>query len=318
MTPATRRAISAAVTGFVADAASMPLHWIYDPNELASLVAGGKDPAFFSPPASKFYDYPLGNLSPYGDEIVSLAQYLASHCTFVATEYTSASYDAMKAYTGRLNGVMRDFIGNVEAGKVYPNVASDHPDTQGLNKVPLLVARFAGDPNLLSIVRDAVQVHQHPAIAIETAVAGAAILEQIVLHGTTVRSAIESAATNSAIDASIRDIVTSVLADVAMSQDVSAAINKYGKSCPLPGAFYGILFVLLANDGAVDKSIQSNILAGGDNAGRSIFIGAVTAAAAPGGTIPQPWTAATTRYTELHSLVTSIVSKNTALSASTT
>ncbi|RHZ38354.1 hypothetical protein DYB31_011301 [Aphanomyces astaci] len=310
---ATRRAISAAATGFVADAASMPLHWIYDANELAALVAGN-DPTFFSPPASKYYDYPLGSLSPYGDEIVSLLQYLASHDEFSPSEYTTTSYNAMKAYTGRLNGVMRDFIANVEAGKTFPDAASDHPDTQGLNKVPVLVARFAGHPDLLSIVRDAVKVHQYAAIAVDTAVAGAVILEQVVLHGTSVRSAIEAAATNPLVEASIRQIVTSVLADVAVSKDVTKAINTYGKSCPLPGALHGILFVLLANDGAVEPSVQSNIVAGGDNAGRSIFIGAVTAAAAAEGAVPQKWTQKTTRYEELHPLAAQIVAKNSALS----
>ncbi|KAG9404107.1 hypothetical protein AC1031_005646 [Aphanomyces cochlioides] len=307
MSVTSRRAVVAALSGFVSDAASMPLHWIYDPNELANLVAG-KDPAFFSPPASKFYNYPLGALSPYGDETVSLLQYLAKTSgTFSPTDYATESYKAMKAYSGRLNGVFRDFIANVEAGKVYPDLASDHPDTQGLNKVPLLVARFAGQQDLVDIVRAAVKVHQRPEIAIEVAVAGAIILEHIILHGTDIRNAIVAAEKDTRVHASVREIIASVLKDVESSSDVTAAIEKYGKSCPLPGAFHGILFVLLS-DGHLVSSVQKNIVAGGDNCGRSIFIGAVAAAAA--GEIPEPWTKATTRYSEFQPLVAEIVAKN--------
>ncbi|KAG9404108.1 hypothetical protein AC1031_005647 [Aphanomyces cochlioides] len=301
------RAVTAVVAGFVSDAASMPLHWIYNAHELSNLVAG-RDPAFFSPPASKYYDYPLGALSPYGDEIVSLLQYLArTPGTFSPTDYATESYKTMKAYSGRLNGVFRDFIANVEAGKVYPDLASDHPDTQGLNKVPLLVARFAGQQDLVDIVRAAVKVHQRPKIAIEVAVAGAIILENIILHGSSPRDAIMSAEKDPRVDASVCDIITSVLKDVKTSSDVTAAIETYDKSCPLPGAFHGILFVLLS-DGHLVSSMQQNIVAGGDNCGRSIYIGAVTAAAS--GEVPQAWTKATTRYSEFYPLVTQLVAKN--------
>ncbi|KAF0688687.1 Aste57867_19716 [Aphanomyces stellatus] len=305
-----RRATAAAISGFVSDAATMPLHWIYDANELKDRVAG-KDPAFLSPPASKFYDYPLGSLSPYGDEVVSLLQYLAkTPGPFSPTDYAADSYKALKAYTGRLNGVMKEFIANVDAGKVYPNQGGDHPDPQGLNKVPLLVARFAGQSDLVDIVRQAAKVHQEPAIAVDAAVAGALILERIVLSGSSIRDAIAATKDDARVAASIQQLIAGVLQDVESSSDVTAAIEKYGKSCPLPGGFQGILFDLLS-DGHLVSSVQKNILAGGDNCGRSIFIGAVAAAAE--GSVPDAWTKATTRYAEFDGLVAQIVAKNPAL-----
>ncbi|KAF0688689.1 Aste57867_19718 [Aphanomyces stellatus] len=302
------RARAAAIGGFVSDAATMPLHWIYNAEELGHLVAG-RNPAFFYPPASKYYDYPLGHLSPYGDEIVSLLDYLAeTPGPFSPTDYATASYDAMKAYTGRLNSIMKDFIANVEAGKVYPHLASAHPDPQGLNKVPLLVARYAGASNLVEIVRQAVKVHQHHALAIEAAVAGALILERIVLFGSSATDAIVAATRDVRVDFSIQQLIAGVMDDVETSLDVTAAIAKYGKSCPLPGGFQGIVFILLAQEGELVSSIQKNIVAGGDNCGRSIFIGAVAAAAQ--GSVPQVWTEMTTRHAELNTLVNQVVAKN--------
>jgi hypothetical protein len=53
------RAKAAILGGFVADAATMPLHWIYDVEKIKELV-GDKNPEFFSPPSCPFYTYELG------------------------------------------------------------------------------------------------------------------------------------------------------------------------------------------------------------------------------------------------------------------
>ena len=47
--PTITRRIDALVAAFVADAAAMPLHWIYDTNAIADILAAGNtsDPAFF-------------------------------------------------------------------------------------------------------------------------------------------------------------------------------------------------------------------------------------------------------------------------------
>lgn len=53
------RAKAAILGGFVADAATMPLHWIYDVEKIKELV-GNKNPEFFNPPSCPFYTYELG------------------------------------------------------------------------------------------------------------------------------------------------------------------------------------------------------------------------------------------------------------------
>lgn len=66
------RARAAMLGAFVADAATMSLHWIYDPSEIKAILKGSDHPEFFDPPHSPFYKYPLGSLSPYGDEALAL------------------------------------------------------------------------------------------------------------------------------------------------------------------------------------------------------------------------------------------------------
>jgi hypothetical protein len=49
------RARAAVLGAFVADAATMPLHWIYDVQRIEQLVGDGA-PTFFHPPSCPYYD----------------------------------------------------------------------------------------------------------------------------------------------------------------------------------------------------------------------------------------------------------------------
>ena len=66
------------IGSFVADAATMPLHWIYSSDKIRDLL-DGKDPEFFPKPSSPFYQYPLGELSPYGAEAFYMLSSVVEH-----------------------------------------------------------------------------------------------------------------------------------------------------------------------------------------------------------------------------------------------
>lgn len=72
------RAKAAVLGAFVADAATMPLHWIYDPAKIQSILGDSK-PEFFPNASSPFYTYELGELSPYGAEALYLLQSIVEH-----------------------------------------------------------------------------------------------------------------------------------------------------------------------------------------------------------------------------------------------
>lgn len=57
------------LSSLMSDAASMPLHWIYDQATVQAKVdAAGGRAAFFHTASCPYYTYPVGALSPYGDE----------------------------------------------------------------------------------------------------------------------------------------------------------------------------------------------------------------------------------------------------------
>ena len=51
----------------VADAATRPLHWVYDPKKLKKYIKGKKEIAFLKKNKSPFYNIKTGNVSGYND-----------------------------------------------------------------------------------------------------------------------------------------------------------------------------------------------------------------------------------------------------------
>lgn len=123
---------------FVADTATMPLHWIYDTDKIASLLKeAGKDeePEFFNPPSCPFYSYALGELSPYGDETRPLLSYVARTGAFDPEGFAKESYEYLKSYKGRLNHVSKVFMAAVSEGKKISEAAVDDSQAHGIIKV---------------------------------------------------------------------------------------------------------------------------------------------------------------------------------------
>ncbi|GAB9469471.1 Adp-ribosylation/crystallin j1 [Globisporangium polare] len=307
-----QRAVAAVIGGFVSDAATMGLHWIYDDAKLAGLVAQQPNgPEFFNPPSCPFYSYPSGALSPYGDEVLPLLQDVATRGEFDPVEFGTVSYHAAKAYTGRLNHIFKELVVKGDAGLKYPNLASESKDSQGATKAPVLVARYIDAPVdvLLEKVVQATKVHQIGVEAEEAAVATALLLSQVV-HGVSIKDAIASLVSNDKVGSATREQVKQVIDDVNANKFASAiaAIGAYGKPCSLPGVLQGSLYVLLTSTSYVD-AVRANMAAGGDNCSRSIVIGAISAAAATPGSDPVPaeWKQKTTRYEEIKAFAEKLV-----------
>ena len=95
--------------GFLADAATMPLHWIYNQADIEAKVADGTSAIFYPTPSCPFYNYPKGVLSPYGDESLPLLRSIAREHRFefekVCEEYHSFfsvyGSEEGKGYAGR-------------------------------------------------------------------------------------------------------------------------------------------------------------------------------------------------------------------------
>ena len=82
--PTYKRRVAAFVGGLVADVAAMPLHWIYDTQEIAQILdaAGRTDtPEFLFPSHAPFYNYPVGEGTPFLEQTMIYSSAIAEQVT---------------------------------------------------------------------------------------------------------------------------------------------------------------------------------------------------------------------------------------------
>lgn len=189
---------------FIADVATMPLHWWYDQAKLAEKV-GDASPAFFSPPSVQWYSYPEGVFSPYGDESLPLMRSIVNQGEFKVEEASESMFQFFKdypnpeitGYAGRLNHAPKGFAEARAENKPWAECAQDDDQANGLTKVPLIVARYAGDSQLHDKVKSMVGILQNNKLSVDSCVLYARVLEAVALNpqhpGVAIASVLSSA-----------------------------------------------------------------------------------------------------------------------------
>lgn len=181
---------------FISDAASMPLHWIYDQSVIADKLASQSEAsaAFFPTPSCPFYKYPAGVLSPYGDESLPLIHSIANQGDFVREHAAHTMFDFFakyptvegesKGYEGRLNHAPKSFLAARQEGKEWADCSQDDSQANGLAKVPIIIARYAGASKEVidEKVASMVGILQTPEVCQQTALLLARLLNTIIVN----------------------------------------------------------------------------------------------------------------------------------------
>ena len=118
--------LKAAIRGaFIADAASMGTHWIYDPIEMAKEVPSLDAPEFKDPPTPRFYTaqefpghYQAGMLSPYGEQLLFVTEYCGSYKSVQAPDHMSEKMkEWAETFGGRQDHATKLFLQKMLAGE---------------------------------------------------------------------------------------------------------------------------------------------------------------------------------------------------------
>ena len=179
-----------------------------------------------------------------------------------------------------------------------------------MKNIPV-TCQYAGSPELIDKVTQAIQVHQNNPKAIAFGIVSARLLEAILL-GAPLGEALATLEQNfpeelksyeakeDVVKAfangkrfgqqegkSLDEIVLVVSHEMMKDKPDSPFYNLYGRSCALPGSFIGPIaqfYKCATKGGSTTKdvyaaAIRENILASGDTCSRAIFVGATLAAA---------------------------------------
>ena len=293
--------ITGAVLGaLVADAASLGLHWLYEPARLAQIAARG-DIAFLEPDATHYRDCKgyfahgakrAGELSGYGEYCRLMLCHLAARDgAFDCAEYQGEflrHFGPGGTYVGYVDRptrltLIRLMGADAQGGYPQPSGVDDD-QLPALACLPALVAaavqRGVAREVLLDSVDAAVRVTNDNPVARDAARVAAGLLAAMLRGGTCADAIAEALAlAPAALAADLR----AALAGDAL--DAPAAAARFGAACHV-GQGLPVMVHILSHARGYAEAIRANILAGGDSCGRSIVLGAVFGAC---GGVPLDW-----------------------------
>uniref|UniRef100_A0A3Q3MBB3 Selenoprotein J n=1 Tax=Mastacembelus armatus TaxID=205130 RepID=A0A3Q3MBB3_9TELE len=311
---------------------SQPLHWVYDLQKLQGILAQDPNPEFRSESANPFYRRQTGQQSCYGDQAYVLLESL-SECGGLdvndlkqrtlkffgpGSEYDTPVNNPYRARGGPRpqlpiegpwrHASLKSFLKNVDMGKEETGCENDC-QIDGIAKLAPVVAFYAGKPDMLEKVEQAVRVTQNNDVCVAETLAAARFLEHFILNGP------DPKALDTVLDQlgdknrkQPQDQDKSVIEHI---QQVKENLSKtpqeliptdfmlytYGSGVVLglPGAFQAALHgVLTAKQ--YEQAIRDTMSCGGCTCSRGSFIGACLGAQIGLEGIPSSWTAKTLRY----------------------
>ena len=285
--------LAAMLGALTADAATLGLHWLYDAERLKILQQQGS--LVFRAPDLKNYQglmgyfahagKQVGDLSFYGESCRLMLEHLAKtggnferqvfQQEWLAAFGPGGHWVGYADHPTRLTVVRLLSYAKPED---YPAISgADDDQLPALECIPAIVAsQRAGQgrsrDDLIRTVQQAVAVtHDHPQARDAATVAAIALDE--VLAGTPLPQALSRAA--QAAGDVLRPLLTEALALPVL--DAPAAAERFGMPCHLHQGL-PLLFHIAHRASGFREAVETNTLAGGDSCGRSLMLGALTAA----------------------------------------
>lgn len=294
----TERLETALIGAFVADAAALGFHWLYDPDRIAALA--GDEPAFRTPDPADFDGYrgvfvhpgkQAGDLSQYGVQLqIAVAAMLDSGGRFDRTGFQdrfAATFGPGGAWVGYMDKATKGTLDNLRHDRRDPSGADDD-QVPAIAKLPAVMA--APDIDTATVEAAIATTNANETARIWSR--PCAELLRAAYNGTSIAGAIDAAI--HCADPAIADSLRA--ARDADQPDSTLYAGEIGRACPLPQAL-PVMVHIAARSGSYREAVERNILAGGDNCGRAPVLGALFGAAygAGGAGIPIRWIGALTQ-----------------------
>lgn len=269
----------------VSDAACLGLHWIYNVDIIADIVARQNGKCAFTPVDPKNFenvktfahkDRRNGMFTQLGEVLrLTIQSMNANGGEFDVPAYQSAFaafFGAGGPYQGFMDRPTQGALANI-AADVNPSGIDDN-QTPALSRLPAILVAYHGQDQLRDMIKTAMEVTNINAEAVAFSNVFADLATR-VMNGEPLETALQAAA-NAADDIAKADLLNALNTTEDDSVVFAGLNGLMGRACYLPAAG-PVMFHILARSASYQDAIERNILAGGDSAGRSIMIGAIMA-----------------------------------------
>lgn len=271
--------------GLVADAAGLGLHWLYDVKRIAEVVKAHNNHTTFIPIDAKHYAGEVGYFAHGNKQTGMLSQYGESLRLMINSmnacdgrlniesvqQHFKATFGEGGSYHGYIDKPTAGTLKNIAQGQIEPSGVEDDQLPAVARLAPVVLAHYQRT-DCPTTIQQAVKItNTHPdALAYGQVYAE---LLTLILNHTKLKLALHQVAEKAP------DRIRNVLKH-ALNSNQSDSI-KYGehtgRACPLSQAM-PLCFHILNNSDSYQQATETNILTGGDNAGRAIVIGTILGA----------------------------------------
>lgn len=268
----------------VGDAATMPVHWIYDETKLRGALDDASKPEFNSKLSCPFYSpaefpghYGHGQVSPYGEQFLSLLGSTRSNKGDI-DKIAQNFYDWAASYTGRKDGALKEFCEHYSQGKRNPDSGADDSQAQCLYKAVIAVGTGHADN-----VRSLINFHQNNQVAIGCGQVYADFLLSMKTEKMTARGALDKIIEEKgSLPEFLKPHIDFLLNHIGSSDTgamLKAWADEFGKSplsaiaCACPPALLRSLHICV-HATSYEQGLRNNMLIGGDNCSTALSIGA--------------------------------------------
>jgi len=289
----------------IGDAASRPLHWVYDQNKLRSFIKNKKDFAFLNVNKSPFYTIKTGNVSGYNDvgqvmfkTIIesdkniekrfkkNIRMHFGPGSQYWKNYKARSKYRKIKDWRGIIKGPwihqnIIDTLSNIKKNKRITGGSRVHESDGFCAALPF----FLHTNSVYNLKRIISIVCTSP-ISIKYGLAKIYIIN-FAIQGS--KNPINSFLKKYRRSSYFKEVVQGIYRVKRMkSKPHSYVVKKLGISCRYPGTFNSSIHAIIKSAN-YKKAILMTISAGGCNCSRSNFVGSYFAALKGLKSIPTNW-----------------------------
>ena len=274
------------LASFVADSLALGVHWIYDTDKI-NKDFGRVDTLRKPLPDSYHPTKEKGEFTHYGDQTFVLLESIAAKGGFDLSAFSKRWQDLFKTYPGYFDQATKMTLQNIAQGKAIEDAGSFSTDLSGAARIAPLVFVYHKDPEALAkAARMQTQITHNNPLVIDSAEFFARVCCK-VLDGTSPAEAMNEVATQRFKGFPLFDWVKEGIESVG--KESLSTIARFGQSCHTDEAFPGVVHLIAQYEKDLKEALIQGVMAGGDSAGRGIFVGMVLGAHLGDKGLPKEW-----------------------------
>ena len=276
---------------FIAEALSLGVHWIYDPEVIVR--RHGRVTGYHAPGAESYHPRKQAGAQGHaGDQALRLLAFLHRKRRWEAATFL-ADWQAMwPNYDDYVDKATKATLAHLQAGATPATSGAASDELAGPARIAPLMAFLADKPEseaVAAAIEQTVLTHRSPE-TLECAAFLARATHRL-LHGGSLPEVIAQTAPKWALDA----------AEAAGDSD---GIGKLGLACHIPQALPAVLWLVKHHGHDFELASIENAMAGGDNCARALVLGMLLGATHGLDAIPLAWREGLLARKELHSFLT--------------